>query len=383
MNSQPQWVLAPFVAERLVEGRLVLRATGPGRAESRKAVPVTDAVRRVATALGAPASLGELPRRVPEEDEPTVLGVAHGLIDAGLVVLPETAVMPVPSIELEITNRCNADCVMCPRHRLRPLGNMTEDVFERVVHLLEGGRIRGVVLQGIGEPTLHPRLGDWVARIRRALGTAPPLVLVTNWFRLSVERMGCLIDAGIGHVQWSFHSLEAARYDRIMGATAYERVIRNLEDCAGRYGDFMSINMVVMDCNRDEVDRVRHWMTSLGLARGRLRTIPVFSRGGYVDVSEFVSLTRRPSAAHCLYSFKSLFIAWNGDVLPCSNDIEGHHAYANVAENDAEEVLERWFEMARRPVSFEMCRACDHHSRDCYPTDWFQRACPRVPRSEA
>ena len=38
------------------------------------------------------------------------------------------------TIELELSNRCNLDCVMCPRlHKTLNLGKMSEDLITRVL----------------------------------------------------------------------------------------------------------------------------------------------------------------------------------------------------------------------------------------------------------
>ncbi len=68
-------------------------------------------------------------------------------------------------VQLEVTNRCNLDCDMCPRLTLLkvPEQDMSPETFEAVVSRLE--RPESVTLTGWGEPLMHPRLFDYVDRL--------------------------------------------------------------------------------------------------------------------------------------------------------------------------------------------------------------------------
>lgn len=65
-------------------------------------------------------------------------------------------------VQIEITNRCNMDCPMCPREVLDiELEHMDWDKFITVVDKLT--ERESITLTGWGEPFLHPRIFDMIA----------------------------------------------------------------------------------------------------------------------------------------------------------------------------------------------------------------------------
>lgn len=232
-------ITAPFIREVPFEGSIRLQRIDPAGRQP-VLVTATPLVRRVLAQFARPCSRAQAVAQHAAEDRPYA-AMAIAQLREREFLLPVAAVrLKAPSLELEITNRCNAACVMCPRADLRPLGLMPEETFARVIRLLERCPLPGVALQGIGEPTLHPRLVEWTGALRRALGPGIPIVLVTNGFQMTPALMERLVAAGVSLVQWSFHSLDAATYNGIMGAPRFERVQANLVACAARYGHLIS-----------------------------------------------------------------------------------------------------------------------------------------------
>jgi MoaA/NifB/PqqE/SkfB family radical SAM enzyme len=361
-----EWlVTAPYILEVVRDGvayfhRLDLTGT------KRSLVRATPLVRALLERFASPVALSAF------SDVDTMQVSIQALFKARLLVDADALGVPVPSIELELTNRCDARCVMCPREDLRPLGTMSESTFLEVLSIIRETPVTGVILQGIGEPTLHPALSSWTRRLRSALGETRPLTMVTNGFRMAPDVLGGLRDAGVDHVEWSFHSLDAERYDRIMGVPSYSRARQNFEACAHLYPDMISVNFVVMEENAHEQAEIEAWLIALGLPASRLRRIPCFSRAGFVDLRALSCGPRRRSSGRCLYVRKSLFFAWNGDVLPCSNDIAGVEVYARIAECKGAELLRRWCDnLLSRPMRLGICQNCDHFLRATLETDWF------------
>lgn len=68
-------------------------------------------------------------------------------------------------VQLEVTNRCNLDCDMCPRLTLLgvPEQDMSMETFEAVLARLD--RPEAVTLTGWGEPLMHPRLFELIDRL--------------------------------------------------------------------------------------------------------------------------------------------------------------------------------------------------------------------------
>ena len=99
---------------------------------------------------------------------------------------------------LEITNRCNLDCVFCPK-TTRPKHMMSDDEFEALTDKLRG-KVKFLYFHLMGEPMLHPHLPAFIGRAREK-GFIP--VLTTN---------GTLMARGLQvlphKIQISLHSQE-------------------------------------------------------------------------------------------------------------------------------------------------------------------------------
>lgn len=105
-------------------------------------------------------------------------------------------------IQVEVTNRCNLDCGMCPRTRWgMPLVDMAWPVFVRILDRLPEG-VRTVTLTGWGEPLLHPRLFDMAREIRERRPRAR-VRYTTNGTFLDEARQEETIASGVRQVNLS------------------------------------------------------------------------------------------------------------------------------------------------------------------------------------
>lgn len=367
--SDDRLVAAPFVRGVPVGGVLHLRRVDDG---GRKLVRDVPAARRLLAAFARPRAPEDHLAGLPEAAHADERAALAALVAAGLLLRVDQIEVPRPSLEVELTNRCNARCVMCPREELRALGTMSPACFDRLIAATEALRPRGVILQGIGEPTLDPALDERLPRLRAALGQEP-LVLVTNGFNLTPARVGELLARGLDHVQWSFHSLRPRVYDSIFGVAAFARVRPQIEACLRAHPTAISINFVVMQDNADELEDLRRWVLGLGLPPETIRPVACMSRGGEVDTARLTGGPRvGATSGRCLFVRRALFIAWNGDMLPCSSDIRGSEVIANLADTPPVELLRRWRDrLLVPPPAFAICAGCDHFMRDTSPSGWF------------
>jgi MoaA/NifB/PqqE/SkfB family radical SAM enzyme len=127
------------------------------------------------------------------------------------------------SVELSLTNRCNLGCRWCGDSSLRARnpGEIPTSLVKRLLDELLAGGTRGVVIEGGGEPTIHPgfrEIVSYVGQIGLAAG------LVTNG--LSTKPME------IAHrLEWIRVSLDASTPEEYLlekGKDCFERVLSNL-----------------------------------------------------------------------------------------------------------------------------------------------------------
>lgn len=102
---------------------------------------------------------------------------------------------PFEAFQIEVTTRCLLRCAMCPRVALAdrwPEMDLPWQTFERLASAFD--RTQHVHLQGWGEPLLHPRLFDMIAR---AKGAGCRVGLTTNGMRLDLEAGTRLLDLSL------------------------------------------------------------------------------------------------------------------------------------------------------------------------------------------
>lgn len=133
---------------------------------------------------------------------------------------------PFEALQLEVTSRCNIECVMCPvtvlsdRWRAR---DMSWETFERVAEAF--ARAQWVHLQGWGEPLLHRRLFDMIARARCA---GCRVGFTTNGTRLTPRTGARLLDSGLDLVAASIAGASAATHEAIRVGSDFAKLIENL-----------------------------------------------------------------------------------------------------------------------------------------------------------
>src|SRR5262245_40707742 len=156
------------------------------------------------------------------------------------------------TIDIELTNRCNARCEFCPRDAMPHEGVMRPDVFDRsLARAVEFQALaRGlpspvsvtVTFCGTGEPLIHRRAAEYVRRVRDA-GLA--CQLTTNGSLLSRATALALLDAGLEWLTVNVSDL-GADYERVYGLS-FARTCDNVEQFIGLAGGRCVVCIVVVD----------------------------------------------------------------------------------------------------------------------------------------
>jgi MoaA/NifB/PqqE/SkfB family radical SAM enzyme len=159
------------------------------------------------------------------------------------------------SVELSLTNDCNQDCRWCSDRALRRRAGERLDLgaLQRLFDDLAGGGVRGVTIEGGGEPTVSPVFeAATVAALERGLA----LGLITNGLDLFPAGR----DPDIyGKFEWIRVSLDAAGrrpYRELKGVDGFDRVLANLGRLAeSSPGATLGVGYVLTSRN-DDVDEL-------------------------------------------------------------------------------------------------------------------------------
>lgn len=258
---------------------------------------------------------------------------------------------------IEPTNECNLRCPLCPTGAgtlKRPKGQMSFELYQRILADLDGSLCR-VMLYNYGEPFLHPRILDMIARARQAeIHTR----VSTNGlaFMRGIDA-GDLIASGLDYLRVSVDGATPETYnvyrvggqlDRVLeGVRLLQRRKREL----GRRRPAVELQFIVMRHNEHEIPAMRQIARELGTLlrlksvglgdpkRGRAyqEWLPADeSLRRYDDCDGQLELARNGHATQvCDHPWHRLVVNWDGQVAPCCYDRDGAYELGNAAEGMA------------------------------------------------
>jgi len=107
--------------------------------------------------------------------------------------------------QIEITNRCNLTCEMCPRdHFNLSREDMPFDTFKEIVDRL--GEVKLLTLTGWGEPLVHPQLFEMITHCKQKGYTVK---LTTNGTLLTPEMQQKVRNSGLDEITISLDSVKS------------------------------------------------------------------------------------------------------------------------------------------------------------------------------
>ena len=134
---------------------------------------------------------------------------------------------PYPSkLFVEVTTACNLRCAMCVKQSGPgiPDEHMTMSTFQRLVPAFP--MLETLLLNGIGEPLLHPRLEAFVQLAKEHLQEKARVGFQTNGTLLTPERARSLLAAGTNIVCLSVDATDPALFQSMREGGETEDVNR-------------------------------------------------------------------------------------------------------------------------------------------------------------
>ncbi|BDD87763.1 radical SAM/SPASM family putative metalloenzyme maturase [Desulfofustis limnaeus] len=175
-------------------------------------------------------------------------------------------------IYLEPTTRCNLHCRMCVKYA--PGSRIHEQdldplLFDRLLPTLANAH--KLIINGIGEPLLHPQLATFIANARRHLPTDSCVGLQSNGLLLDTHRAASLLAAGLSTICLSLDGLSEPpiSVDGQEGhsLSAVDRAIGCLQEARQRIGTQLRIGLeiVIHQGNYQELPDMITWAAQRGV----------------------------------------------------------------------------------------------------------------------
>ena len=233
-------------------------------------------------------------------------------------------VLPFPSrLTVELTDRCNYACAMCPsRFRSGHSGGFMEPGFFK--NLIEQAREHQPALVPFfrGETLLHSQAAELIAHAKRAgLG---PVQLATNASLLTEVLARKLLDAGLDFISFSLDTLDPEHYRVIRkggdlaGAMANVERFIALRD-AGRHPTQIQVSATRTRLNQQDMRAfIAYWQPRAD----RVRIYAEHSADGHFGSLQMDDSERLSPRRACPKPFQEMVVLQNGLVAACNHDWE-------------------------------------------------------------
>jgi predicted O-linked N-acetylglucosamine transferase (SPINDLY family)/MoaA/NifB/PqqE/SkfB family radical SAM enzyme len=297
----------------------------------------------------------------------------------------------VERLQIEITTGCNLACAGCQRtiavaddrwvNR-----SMRVATFEKILEHAPPARV--LILQGIGEPTLHPDL-ERLIRLARATGRYDVVSFNTNALLRGVDDYVALARAGLGHLSVSVDSLRQETATHLRAGTDVRR-LETMITALARIFPGMTLSIVLSRRNLGELEDLLHRLWRLGGRFVEIQPLISYAAGsdpftlGERDAAEARAIVARVRTAHpdfvvmpaaaltpdgrrCRRPFHAVYVTVDGFLTPCctTNDVDlfGRTSLVETAFAEAWEAagpqrwLDRFFDR-----DDEICRGCAFNS---------------------
>jgi sulfatase maturation enzyme AslB (radical SAM superfamily) len=265
-----------------------------------------------------------------------------------------------PMIDVEVTNRCNLHCLMCPRQAIsRPLGLMRTETFQQIVDKCPSDT--HLELCGMGEPLMHPKIFYFLDLLKEKKEIS--IGLTTNGTLLhpaNIRRLAC---SRVDMITVSFNGITAEVYEGIMGGANFRAAVSQLESLLESKNDQTEIvvSVTASKVNQHEVETLRDFWMGRGVHA--VRVTRCHSRAGNLRDDRVVNPVSMREEPICGIFPRIHFVAWTGEVLACCHDLRGQAVVGNVHQDDLKTLARRKLEIIQRSKLFSMCNLCDDELR--------------------
>jgi MoaA/NifB/PqqE/SkfB family radical SAM enzyme len=177
---------------------------------------------------------------------------------------------------VEVTTRCNAACVYCPRTAYRDAWHdrsLSPAAFRRLLPALKKTRL--VHLQGWGEPFLHP---DFFTLTALAKEAGCRVSTTTNGMLLNEDKLRQVVASNLDLIAFSLTGL-AEHNDRARPSTSFRQVLaaiqtlNRLKAAAGRATPEIHLAYLLLKSGLPDLEKLPQLLEGLGVQQAVISTL--------------------------------------------------------------------------------------------------------------
>lgn len=329
---------------------------------------------------------------------------------AKMVMTEKKLELPMDEIEklyLEPTSACNLRCNMCFRHNWidEVSGLMPRSVVEKVVQLPKQlPHLKTVMIAGMGEPLLHPKISQIVAAFaNRGVNTQ----LLTNGTLLSRTMADELLKAGLSMLWISVDGFNRSSYEKVHIGSQFDLITENLRYFDNRRGNCkLGITFVITMDNQKDLARIndfadQYHAQSINLSyeipcAAVQKEASCYDKGHQIGKQHRIDLGKSVGRItdHCPFIAENgCFVKWDGDICPCMQLLHNSYSFyyeekrkimgksfGNIKRDDLQAIWRQpdYTDFRRRVRNFEfpdctICMGCEdrwENMTDCMYNDF-------------
>lgn len=277
---------------------------------------------------------------------------------------------------IETTNACNMQCIMCPRPKLmtRPVRHMDMGLFEKIVTQVaphKKNRLRdfwsfvnkeyglsrkdrdenafyfftvskSLTLHGFGEPLLDPYITE---RVALCAELNIPTYFSCVPANINVEKITSMMKAGLGTIKFSLDALDDRRQRDIRGPKndftgSYKKIISLIEFKTKHPSVKTQIvlTMVALSRNKEDIKMYRDFL-KLWLGKPVFAYIKSQDNRWFHEKDKALACKSHYAAQYCEFPWTSMTIMTDGSVVPCSQD---YNCEMVLGDANAQPLQEIW-----------------------------------------
>lgn len=242
-------------------------------------------------------------------------------------------------LAIEVTNACNADCIMCPySSQTRLKGVMKAGEHALIIDKMKAwdAPVNMITHAGLGDPLLDKRLEDKLVYEKSIFPNAQ-VIVYTNGGLLDEARARRLLASPVDVVSFSVNGFRKETYEEVMKIPR-DATYANIERFNALRREQprrvrMAVSLVKTDlCSPEEIrEFVEYW-------RGKVDDVilpPWISWGDYFEKDANQDEEHVP----CFYIWKTMMIDHDGTVKMCCEDYDSKYKMGNILEQDPNEIF--------------------------------------------
>ncbi len=276
---------------------------------------------------------------------------------------------------IEPTNHCNLRCVMCPQstgHILKK-GFMDLTLYKKILAELKRLKVQRINLFMGGESLVNKNI---IEMMRMAGDAGIPVRLHTNATLLTKDIASKLLDCrSLEEISFSFDGEDKDYYERVRVNAKYERTLENIKgflELKKARGAKRPRTLIQVIKERRPDGKPPEVTDSF---RGLFKGLPVDKfhpicfhnfAGTLQDNSDVKYAIEQREYKPCRHPWKSLCVAWNGEVVGCCIDLESKLVLGDLNKQTVMEVWQsepmknfRKIMAEERHMELELCKECD------------------------